>query len=64
MSEPNKAAQELGRLGGKKSVESRLGGKTKEEISEAMKTLRRARMNLVADAILPALNSVPKKDQF
>lgn len=41
MGEPSKAAQELGRLGGKKSAESRLGGKTKEEISEKMRELRR-----------------------
>jgi len=37
----NKAAQELGRLGGKKSVSTRFKGKTKEEISEIMKKVRR-----------------------
>ena len=38
---PNVPAQDLGSLGGKKSAESRLGGKTREEISEAMRELRR-----------------------
>lgn len=36
----NKAAQELGRLGGKKSFEVRLKNKTKEQVSEIMKKVR------------------------
>lgn len=38
--ERSQAAKFLGRLGGKKSVESRLGGKTKEERSEIMRSIR------------------------
>lgn len=37
------AARLLGALGGKKSAESRLGGKTKEERSEAMRKVSIAR---------------------
>ena len=36
----NKAAQELGRRGGKKSAEKRLGGMTKEERSALMSRVR------------------------
>lgn len=42
----NKAAQALGKLGGKKSVQSRFAGKTKEEISAIMKGVR-ARKKLI-----------------
>ena len=38
--EKNKAAQELGKLGGRKSVQSRFNDKTKEEVSEIMKRVR------------------------
>ena len=38
----NKAAQELGRRGGKKSIEKRFAGKTEKEISDIM---RRARLS-------------------
>lgn len=36
----NKHAQELGKLGGKKSVKKRFKGKTKKEISEIMRRVR------------------------
>lgn len=36
----SKIAKQLGSLGGKKSVESRFGGKTKEEVSDIMKNVR------------------------
>lgn len=36
----SKIAQQLGKKGGKKSVESRFGGKTKSEISEIMRKVR------------------------
>ena len=40
MKKINKAAQALGKLGGKASVKSRFKGKTKKEISEAMRKVR------------------------
>jgi hypothetical protein len=36
----NKAASELGKKGGKKSVESRFKGKSKKQISEIMRKVR------------------------
>lgn len=41
-------AKQLGSRGGKKSAESRLGGKTKEEISQIMRELS-ARKHLTKD---------------
>lgn len=38
--EKTQAARFLGKLGGKKSVESRFNGKTKEEVSEIMRRVR------------------------
>ena len=40
MTDTNNAAKHLGALGGKASAHSRLGGKTKEERSAAMKKVR------------------------
>jgi hypothetical protein len=37
----NKHAQELGKLGGKKSVKKRFKGKTKKQISEMMSRVRK-----------------------
>ena len=42
MTEKNKAAQELGKLGGVQSVKNRFKGKTKKEISEEMKRVRKS----------------------
>lgn len=40
----SKLASKLGRIGGKKSVESRFKGKSKEEISEMMRDVRMKRI--------------------
>lgn len=36
---------EMGRKGGKKSVQSRFKGRTKEQISEMMSTIRNSKVN-------------------
>ncbi len=43
----NVHAQALGKMGGKKSVQSRFKGKTKKQISEAMKKVRNKKKPLV-----------------
>lgn len=40
MNKISQAASHMGKIGGKKSVEKRLGGKTKEEIAEIMRGVR------------------------
>lgn len=40
----SKIASQLGKVGGKKSVESRFKGKSKAEISKAMSEVRRAKL--------------------
>jgi hypothetical protein len=42
----NKAAQQLGKLGGKASVEKRFKGLSKEQVSELMKKVRKSRSPL------------------
>jgi len=44
MKNKNQAASELGKLGGRASVNSRFKGMTKEQISEYMKKVRRKGM--------------------
>lgn len=40
MNKTSQAAAHLGRMGGKKSVEKRLGGKTDKEISDLMRRVK------------------------
>lgn len=40
MNKLSKIAQQLGKLGGKKSAQSRFSGKSKDEISELMRKVR------------------------
>lgn len=65
-SKRTQAAKFLGKLGGKKSAQSRLGGKTNEEISEAMRLLRfnkrytkkeQKELNEMAEDAVQALNA-------
>ncbi len=54
MKEINEAARALGKLGGKKSAEARLGGKTKEQKSELMRRVRLSKRDraILLDAML------------
>jgi ABC-type Mn2+/Zn2+ transport system ATPase subunit len=62
-------AQELGKLGGKKSVKSRFYGKSKKEISEMMSNVRlskamKQKLDSLSEGFLKSLNSTPKEDQY
>lgn len=58
-------AQELGKLGGKKSVEVRLGGLTKEQKSELMRKVRYSKKqieesDIMAEEFVNAINRSQK----
>lgn len=61
-------AKQLGSRGGKKSAESRLGGKTPKERSDAMRKLRSSKMNakidVVTEALLDSMKRVPREEQY
>jgi hypothetical protein len=65
--ELSKIAKQLGKKGGKKSVEARFGGKSKQEISEMMRKVRYSKKELQEmdemDAeFVKGLNEGAKKD--
>ena len=61
-----KIAQQLGSRGGKKSAESRLGGMTKEQRSEAMRNVRKGKdpvLQAFHEAFMESLTK-NQNDQF
>lgn len=61
MNETSLAASHMGKIGGKKSVEKRFDGKSKEEISELMRAVRMtkeqsARFDEALDEVVENLN--------
>lgn len=56
-------AQELGKMGGKKSAESRLAGKSKKEISDAMSKLRKTKFTS-SKKMVAMLNTATKQDEL
>lgn len=68
MKKINKFAQQLGKMGGKKSAQSRLNGKSKAEISEMMRKLRytkeqRVKIKEMSKEMVAALNKNVKNEQ-
>jgi hypothetical protein len=59
--EYTKIAQQLGSRGGKKSVQSRFTGKSKEEISELMKKVRKGKFT-DSQVLVDCLNEAVRED--